>query len=502
MYRTISLTATIGLLCAALSPPAVAGIYSGPTDTGHAIDPAIPSNSPRFVEWANAILPLGSGTYFAPRGSTSISLTGYNSLGDLDATQIANGDSPGYLTVTFPTGIRNGAGHDFAVFENGFTYGSPNGLFAELAYVEVSSNGTDFVRFDSVSTNTAPVAGSGAFAGYDMSNVYNLAGKHASDYGTPFDLAELASKPLVLSGQVNLNNIQYVRLRDIPGDGSFLDSLGNPIRDNWLTTGTGGFDFRLPAGQGIGVINIVPEPASLALLGLGAALMAARRRPRRTSLRWLVGMVACAGLFNSPSAQAITFDDIQYWVGTGSNRAGFVIDWNDGKSAESLVWGYRWDGTKTGEDMFMAIVAADARLFAHVSGSGGYGVALFGTGYDLDGDGVFGVSPALSFDAGGLSVGSPDDSRVPTDSNDHWKEGWMTAGYWSYWLGGTANSPSWGFSGVGMSGRTLTNNAWDGWSWAPVFNASAPSEPVPAVPEPASLLLLGAGMLSAMRRRN
>jgi len=501
MYRTLWPTATIVWLCTASGSPAMAGIYSGPTDTGHAIDPAIPSNSPLFVEWANAILPLGSGTYFAARGSTSISLTGYNSLGDLDATQIANGDSPGYITVTFPTGIRNGPGHDFAVFENGFTYGSPNGLFAELAYVEVSSNGTDFVRFDSISTNTAPVAGSGAFAGYDMSNVYNLAGKHASGYGTPFDLAELAHKPLVLSGHVDLDNIQYVRLRDIPGNGSFLDSLGHPILDNWLTTGTGGFDFRLPVGQGVGVIHAVPEPVSLTLLGVGGGFLVRRRKGRRPPAHLLAALLGLAALTHPPTARAVTFDDIQYWVGTGSNRAGFVVDWNDGKAAESLVWGYRWDGTATGEDMLTAIVTADSRLFVHLSGSGGYGVAMFGLGYDLDNDGVFGVSPALAFDAGGLSVGTPNDSRVPTDSADHWKEGWMSAGYWSYWLGGAGDSPSWGFSGVGMSGRTLTNNAWDGWSWAAGFNASTPSEPVPAVPEPASLVL-GVGMLGAMRRRN
>jgi hypothetical protein len=170
---------------------AFAGPYSGPTDTTNAIDPAIPSSSSLFVEWADEILPIGSGTYFAPRGSTSISTTGYNCLGDLDATQIANGDPVGYLTVTFPTGIDNGDGADFAVFENGFTYGSPNGLFMELAYVEVSSDGADFVRFPSVSLNTAPVLGSGAFAGYDTSNVYNLAGKHAGGYGTAFDLDDL-----------------------------------------------------------------------------------------------------------------------------------------------------------------------------------------------------------------------------------------------------------------------------------------------------------------------
>ena len=157
---------------------AQAGLYSGPTDTAHAVDAAIPSSSPLFTEWADAI--DAGRTYFAPRGSTAISNSGFNSLGDLDATQIANGNSPGFLTVTFPRGVLNGAAADFAVFENGFAFGSPSGLFAELAYVEVSSDGVNFARFPSVSTNVAPVQGSPPFAGYDMSNVHNLAGKHAA----------------------------------------------------------------------------------------------------------------------------------------------------------------------------------------------------------------------------------------------------------------------------------------------------------------------------------
>ena len=174
--------------------------------------------------------------------------------------------------MTFPTAVRDGAGADFAVFENGFAFGSPNGLFAEYPYVEVSTDGTNFVRFPSISTNTAPVAGSGAFAGFDTTNVYNLAGKNAVGFGTPFDLSQLATAPLVVSGVADLQDIQYVRLVDIPGNGSFLDSQGNPILDNWLTTGgSAGFDFRLPAGEGVGVLNEVSEPASLGVLGIGAA---------------------------------------------------------------------------------------------------------------------------------------------------------------------------------------------------------------------------------------
>jgi len=274
LVRSIVIPACVlgGFVC-----EVTAGPYSGPTQTSHAIDPAIPAASPLFHVWADNI--DATRTYFAPRGSSSISQTNFNSLGDLDSSQIANGDSPGFLTVTFPQNIRNGAGPDFAVFESGFAFGSPNGLFAEFAYVEVSSDGNNFARFPSISTNTAPVTGSGAFAGFDVSNVYNLAGKHASGFGTPFNLDDLLNHPLVQNSLVDLSNIAYVKLVDIPGDGSFFDSLGNPIRDNWMTTGSGGFDFRLPAGQGIGAINLVPEAASSSLLSLGMlAFMKLRRR--------------------------------------------------------------------------------------------------------------------------------------------------------------------------------------------------------------------------------
>jgi hypothetical protein len=280
--RTLAFAALLGIFGFHCDFAKADLLFSGPTDTTHAIDPAIPASDSRFQEWANFIDPTR--TSFAPRGSTVINQSGgFNSLGDLDATEIANGVSPGYLTVTFPTGIRNGPGKDFAVFENGFIFGSnANGpaLFAEFAYVDVSTNGVDFARFDSISRNTAPVAGSGAFASFDVTQVYNLAGKHANGFGTPFDLDELSSHLLVTSGLLDLNNIQYVRLFDIPGNGAFKDSLGNPILDNWLTTGSGGFDFRLGVGLGVGVINVaaVPEPSSLVLLVVASVGAAAYRR--------------------------------------------------------------------------------------------------------------------------------------------------------------------------------------------------------------------------------
>lgn len=200
-------------------------------------------------------------------------------------------DQPGSITLGFRIAITDGAGADFAVFENGFAFGGANSLFAELAYVEVSSNGVDFARFASISLNTAPTAGAGTFQGYDMTNVYNLAGKHATNWGTPFDLSELVDDPMVAAGLLDLSAIHFVRLVDVVGsgllydadgneiDGIARDSLGNPILDNWVTFDSGGFDYLGLQTGAVGVINAVPEPTSLAMLALG--LLAAGRIYRK-----------------------------------------------------------------------------------------------------------------------------------------------------------------------------------------------------------------------------
>ena len=60
---------------------------------------------------------------------------------------------------------------------------------------------------------------------------------------------------------------------------------------------------------------------------------------------------------------SFTFDDIQYWVGNGSNKAALVIEWHDGNRPDAMVWGYRWDGEATGHDMIVAIAQADHRSY-------------------------------------------------------------------------------------------------------------------------------------------
>lgn len=214
-------------------------------------------------------------------------------------------------------------------------------------------------------------------------------------------------------------------------------------------------------------------------------------------MRFALSMLTLVALAVGSARAEFTFDDITYWVGTGANEAAFVVDWNDGLTPQSLAWGYRWDGTATGEDMLIDVISTDPGLYAKISSPGGFGVAVYGMGYDLDADG-FALSDGTTF-TDGIAVSDSSDTATAVDTDDHYAEGWMSAGYWSYYL--SADGVSWDYASTGMSGRTLTDGAWDGWSFAPAFNATAPSEPVAALPEPTTGLLFGLGIVLAARRR-
>jgi hypothetical protein len=229
--------------------------------------------NPLFVRWA-----LGATNYVRADGQPGFSdpslalgpVTGdlfdVLALGDLSATQIAGGSPVGKVTLQFTNAtqtepIRNLPGADFVVFENGLVAQSGTGgagvggVFAELAYVEVSSNGTDFARFPSVSLTPAAV---GQYGTLDPTNIFNLAGKHLNgegeSWGTPFDLDDLTAHPLVIAGTVDLNAIRHVRIVDIPGSGAFRDTATpstHAIYDPWQTVGSGGFDL-----EAIGAISV------------------------------------------------------------------------------------------------------------------------------------------------------------------------------------------------------------------------------------------------------
>ncbi len=205
---------------------------------------AIHADSNIFIEWATGCT-VEKG--YADISNTNLGWATYGleivGTSKADNVVVSLGDG-GVATLTFSTPISDGDGWDFAVFENSFIDD-----FLELAFVEVSSNGVDYYRFNSISA-TQQDTQVGTFGLLKATKIYNLAGKYKALYGTPFDLHELKDIP-----ELDISNIISVRIIDVVGsiDESFAsyDSNGNMINDPWPTPfESGGFDI-----DAVGVIN-------------------------------------------------------------------------------------------------------------------------------------------------------------------------------------------------------------------------------------------------------
>lgn len=178
------------------------------------------------------------------------------------------------------------------------------------------------------------------------------------------------------------------------------------------------------------------------------------------------------------------FSDIKHWVGKGANQAALVIQWNDSKTPEAMVWGFKWDGNATGVDMINAIAKADSRFYALSYYSGpNLGVAVGGLGYDIDGKGAKGLYKDNNtnnpyYPQNGIITTNTYnfDDYTPIDVTDHWQSGWMSKGFWSYYTRSSADA-NFSFSDVGASTRQLANGAWDLWSFSVSFN-NAPIAPI------------------------
>jgi len=272
-------------------------IHAAPTDADARIHPIFRGWATGFADYFPAD-DQWSDAWNDPRkalGAATGNNTDVVSLGELDADEIAAGRCPGSVTCLFgggldphdPNRIRNVTGYDFVVFENAFisefdtAAGSVRGrMLAELARVEVSTNGADFAAFSCVSLGSLPA---GPYGTIEISDVCNLAGRHPNAYGvctgTPFDLDELEKDPKVISGLVDLDNITRVRIIDVPGSGDFYDdavehvdpstwpywanyTTNHPIHDAWVTYGSGGFDL-----EAVGVLKEQSHAADIDLDG-------------------------------------------------------------------------------------------------------------------------------------------------------------------------------------------------------------------------------------------
>ena len=210
------------------------------------LDSGIDATNSAILCWADAVAAYAPG----PNVSNQF-LVAAKALGPAEESDGFNGSTNvvslgdgGQITLTFPVPLTDGPGADFAVFENAFSED-----FLEFAFVEVSSDGTNFVRFPCHTLSTNPVDAYAATGWTESAAIGGLAGKHTQGLGTPFDLRSLAGAP-----GLDLRRVTHVRIVDIPGDGSVTDSYGNAIFDPFPTFGSGGFDL-----DAVGVLNPLVE---------------------------------------------------------------------------------------------------------------------------------------------------------------------------------------------------------------------------------------------------
>ena len=194
----------------------------------------------------------------------------------------------------------------------------------------------------------------------------------------------------------------------------------------------------------------------------------------------------------TPSAASTTFDSIKFWTGTGINKAAMVIQWNDGGTPKSMVWGYRWNGTATGFNMFQSIAGT---------------TSLTDLSSPQNPQTYLGSDPRLTTSWTKYGFGNALDSVIfQNDTTLRTQSDW-TNGYWEYNVfGGEFEYPlydsagsvatyslegsysysavEWFSSPIGSSDRTLVDGSWDAWSFSENFVPVSITEPTPSLPPP------------------
>ena len=182
-----------------------------------------------------------------------------------------------------------------------------------------------------------------------------------------------------------------------------------------------------------------------------------------------------------------SFENIEYWVGSGLHRAALVLQWNDGLAPVSVAWGYRWDGDATGMDMLRAI-AGSTRIEDPAGEPAGGGMGADGR-----------LNLGLVEYSFGLSVLSLEYS--PSAGAARTQRDWYS-GYWQYLIRGgnfeyydwategtalyeeagsnTYESGAWTSSPIGAGDRPLIDGAWDAYAFAAEFIAEPLVQPLAA----------------------
>lgn len=174
-----------------------------------------------------------------------------------------------------------------------------------------------------------------------------------------------------------------------------------------------------------------------------------------------------------PEIVSLEFDDVVYWVGEGEKQTGVAIKWNDGKSEDALIWGYRWDGEKKVIDMLKDIAYEDERFYILLNETNS--VVIGGIGFDLNGENTTALIynnlttyPLYPFEGIVKTTTADFDKYVTRDTDDHWCAGITENGIWNYLVMEegqnifTASSES-------ILDRVLAENSWNAWNFDTEF---------------------------------
>jgi hypothetical protein len=209
---------------------------------GAALSCLVPSQA--AAQFATSVVDYSPGTLGSGETSTTDNILGPPvgggfAQGSTDVLSLGEGGS---VTVGFDVTIADGPGVDFSVFENPLTFGD---VFAEVFFIEVSTDGVSFARFPSSYVGPQgppdftlmPIGTYDGFGGHQpvLTNAFTNPidpADPARSGGESFDLAWLADHPLVQNGQVDLLQIHFVRLVDAPTGGLAADSDGTAVYDS------------------------------------------------------------------------------------------------------------------------------------------------------------------------------------------------------------------------------------------------------------------------------
>ena len=430
--------------------------------------------------YVNPLMALGEPTRVTagwPSGTADVTMFNPPWM-DTEVVSIGRG---GWLTVKFDHHVENDPqnpyGLDLLVFGNaGFVdvgwpngqTGNPAGLFGnEGGSVSVSQDGLTWVDILGVTVDDLwPTLGFTDSAPPDAFGTSH-GGATPTDFTRPVDpAADPSGKTFA----------QLMALYGGSGGGTGIDLA--PTGLDWVqyvrvsVSATAPLDVDIDAFADVAA---VPEPATLALVGLGAAgVLAARRRPKRAlALLVLVGLAGLLSAARQAGAAPYNLNghwvEVDYWAGSGVSETIVVIDWNATNGpyvSPAHAWGYRWSGTKYVSDALAAIDAAGALQISYQYGPG---FVLHGFYNDADGD--------------------QHNTQTPADY----------AGWW--WLGDTTDGgATWNPNAGGVNQKQLAHGRIEGLNMDSGAWTSA-TLTIP-LPEPASLALAAVGAAGvALRRR-